>query len=384
VPRAVSLLLISALAAACAPSSPYAGASMIGRFTLRAPTASERARMALDYALAATYAPAIFQETSPGDRPTSWDTPTRVDFDGDLRADNNEEGLRRGVNSVVPAVYYAVLETETHIFVTYSLYHALDWSSAPPIVPFTWHENDMENLQVVVRKASRPDERPAVILLAAQAHLWTSTYAAPGAGVASGARAVSERPLRLVGRSGAGAGTHAAVYVESGGHGIYGAPDRLDAFVSEEPLALREGVLYIPPPPPDRRADGESATESGAATTNTKGRAAAYALLPTFDTFWIPYLDGTGLGDGRLMDGSFDYFYKNGAAWLSVPRHLDSDRLSGPCKADAGILVFAFGYSLDALDLGGLFFSPAETYGESLAIRGPWSTRYLWNPYLPP
>lgn len=359
---------------------------MIGRFTLRAPSASERARMALDYALAATYAPAIFQETSPKSRPASWDTPTRVDFDGDLRADNNEESLRRGVNPVVPAVYYAVLETETHIFLTYSLYHALDWSSAPPIVPFTWHENDMENLQVVVRKASRPDEQPAVILLAAQAHLWTSTYAAPGAGVASGARGVSDHPIRLVGRRGAGAGTHAAVYVESGGHGIYGAPDKRGAFVSEDPLVLREGILYVPPPPPDHRADGETPGESAAESVNavTKGRAAGYALLPTFDAFWIPYLDGTGLGDGRLMDGSFDYFYKSGAAWLSVPRHLDADRLSGPCKTDAGILVFAFGYSLDALDLGGLFFSPAETYRESLAIRGPWSTRYLWNPYLPP
>lgn len=370
-PRAALALAVVASVTACAPPSPFTEGWARPRWPRADPSPAEIARRDHDRALATAYAPAIFQATRASSRPITWDTPTRVDFDGDLRASNNEESLRSGRYPVEPCVYYAVIETETHIFITYGIYHVIDWSIVPPIVPYTWHENDMENLQVVVRKPAAADDRPAIVLLITQAHIGTATYAALGGGIRSGSHALSARPLRLVGAAGAGAGDHAAVYVEWGGHGVHGVEDQLDAFASRDPLTLREGTLYFPSAAPQPHDPGGRAPR------------AAYSLLSIYDTFWAPYLDGTGLGDGALMDGSFSYFGP-GVAWGHLPRHLDSDRLSGPCKDDAGILPFAFGYALTDIDLGSIFFNPAETFAETLAIEGAWSVRYVRHPYRAP
>jgi hypothetical protein len=350
---AAALALALALPA-CAPPSPYAGGFVpwqARRSRGMAAASTRSSEPARDLAIASAYAPAIFHATQTSARRATWDTPTRVDFDGDQIASNNEESLRSGAHDPPPAVYYAVLETETHYFLTYGLYHAIDWSTLPALLPYTWHENDMENLQVVVEKR----EGGRVVLLATQAHLGTTVYTAPGSGIASGEIDLSDRAIRLVDRDGRSRGDHVAVFVESGGHGIYSVADEPAAFSSSDPLTLTEGVLFAPP---------------------------SYILLPIKDTFWDPYLDGTGTGDGKLMDGAFTY-YEYGMRWDLVPRHLDSDRLSGPCKDDSGILPFAFGFALTDLDLGSLFFNPAEKYKESLSIdpRRPWSTKYLRHPY---
>ena len=50
-------------------------------------------------------------------------------------------------SSLIPSVYYSLVETHSHYFLLYSIYHALDQKS-----PFG-HEHDMENVQVVVRKS---------------------------------------------------------------------------------------------------------------------------------------------------------------------------------------------------------------------------------------
>jgi hypothetical protein len=349
-------LALAGLLPSCAPPSAYAGGFRPRQGPAPAPSASELARRDLDRQLAETFAPAIFHATRASERPVSWDTPARVDFDGDLIAANNEENLRAGLYPITPAVYYAVLETETHIFLVYGLFHPLDWSTVPAVFPYTWHENDMENIQIVVEKANTTTNN-SVVLLAAQAHLGTSLYAAPG--ISSGAIAISDRPLRVLN------GAHAAVFVESGGHGIYSISDAPEELLTKtsDPPALREGIVFYP------------------ASNGPEPRGAIpYELLSIYDTFWAPYLDGSALGDGKLMDGSFSY-YERGMAWDHIPRHFDSDRLSGPCKSDSGILPFAFGFALTDPDLGSLFFNPAEKYAENLSISRPWSTKYLRHPY---
>jgi hypothetical protein len=356
-------IVVAPLLQGCAPPSAYAGGFRPRQGPAPPPSASELSRRDRDRELAEAFAPVIFHATRPSERPASWDTPARVDFDGDRIASNNEESLRAGLHPITPVVYYAVLETETHIFVIYGLYHPLDWSTLPAVFPYTWHENDMENIQVVVEK--RADAGGSVVLLAAQAHLLTTLYTLPGSGISSGAVAISDRPLRLLDRD------HPAIFVESGGHGIYSVTDAPGDLETSDPPTLREGVLYLYS---FNKKSGAPAATTPAITS------ALYELLPIYDTFWAPYLDGSGTGDGKLMDGSFSY-YERGLAWDHVPRHLDSDRLSGPCKSDSGILPFAFGFSLADLDLGSLFFSPAEKYAESLSIERAWSTRYLRHPY---
>lgn len=363
-PSPAIAIALALLLPSCAPQSAYGGGFRPRQGPAPPPSAQELARRDRDREIAEAFAPAIFHATRSSERPPSWDTPARVDFDGDLVASNNEESLRGGLYPITPAVYYAVLETETHIFLVYGLFHPLDWSTAPAVFPYTWHENDMENIQIVVEKRAG-GALGLVVLLAAQAHLGTNVYTAPGSGITSGAVGISDRPLRVIG------GVHTAVFVESGGHGIYSLSDAEDDLLASDPPALREGILIFFHP----------RQRAGASLPTMPGQAAApYELLPIYDTFWVPYLDGSGLGDGRLMDGTFSY-YERGMAWDHLPRHLDSDRLSGPCKSDAGILPFAFGFTLADIDLGSLFFHPAEKYAESLSISRPWSTKYLRHPY---
>ena len=110
--------------------------------------------------VARRYAPIVLQETHP--RRGREDLPSNFDFDGDLVGRNNWEAFDRFC--LVPTVYYALLETETHLFLTYHLFHARDWAPIPLGLQDT-HENDGENLQVVVEKASG-----LPVLLYAQAH----------------------------------------------------------------------------------------------------------------------------------------------------------------------------------------------------------------------
>ncbi|HKB15470.1 MAG TPA: hypothetical protein VKF62_05360, partial [Planctomycetota bacterium] len=117
--------------------------------------------------VARRYAPIVLQQTHP--RRGREDLPSNIDFDGDLVGRNNWENLERF--RLVPTVHYALLETETHLFLTYHLFHARDWSPFPLGLQDT-HENDGENLQVVVEKATG-----LPVLLYTQAHYRGRAYA---------------------------------------------------------------------------------------------------------------------------------------------------------------------------------------------------------------
>jgi len=180
------------------------------------------------------YAPVIYQATRKKYRPAKWDFITSFDFDGDLRANNNEENLTKG-NFLLPAtVYYAMVETETHYFITYSLYHPLDWSIYPSFIPFSWHENDMENLQVVVQK-----DNEKVIVLSAQAHLSTEVSVDYSSKIFSGSQKIEHDEIKYIGKN-------PCIYVESGGHGIYNILSKSKEFTTLNPPSLKEGLVFYP------------------------------------------------------------------------------------------------------------------------------------------
>ncbi len=58
--------------------------------------------------------------------------------------DETEEAIE---STLIPSIYYSLIESKTHYFMLYTIYHALDQKS-----PFG-HEHDMEHIQVVVRKS---------------------------------------------------------------------------------------------------------------------------------------------------------------------------------------------------------------------------------------
>jgi len=67
-----------------------------------------------------------------------------VDYDGDWDTSNNRIHLSEDYN-LIPVVYYATAETETHYYVMYCFYHADDAT----------YENDLEGCLLIIEKEDR-------------------------------------------------------------------------------------------------------------------------------------------------------------------------------------------------------------------------------------
>ena len=311
------------------------------------------------------YAPFVYAAT--GKRGGRQDIISNVDFDGDLEGNNNWENFERF--ELTPTVYYAILETGTHYFISYHLFHPRDWN------PFTvWlndtHENDGENFQVVVRKSDR-----RVVMLWTQAHYNSNTYSHSGSGIEQG-----QTPLaggfQTVDSNGVPSedGTHICVFVESEGHGIYGTQgsDSEVRLVSDGSFTFEggSGLLFRPV-----RA-GEEMKEP----ENFSAGEAGYQLDSITMKLWPLLRDGALTGDGKLLDGSYPY-QDELVDIKEVPRFYDGNRFSGPLGSDRGISPFALDFSFERGTLGALFFNPARRYPERLTITGPWSREYINYPY---
>lgn len=316
--------------------------------------------------LARAYAPAIYHAVDvDGGRQ---DLPTRVDYDGNLRGDDNWETFPRF--TLPPVVYYAVLETRTHWFLAYHLFHPRDWEPVRLGVNDT-HENDGENLQVVVDKASG-----RVALLFTQAHYFGAAHWNDGSGFAAGERR-REAPLLLVDDDGRPSpdGRHAAVFVEPRGHGILGALDEdAGVVVAADGAATFEagGITLLPA----REGDAVAEPPPGAAR-------ARYALESTTAKLWPGVRDGALLGEDGLFDGACGEL-ATPELTVAVPRYYEADRFSGPLGADRGISPFALDWHFWTGQLGALFFDPARRYAATLVVPRPWSTEYVDYPFAAP
>jgi hypothetical protein len=310
------------------------------------------------------YAPFIYAATDKyGGRQ---DIISNYDFDGDLVGNNNWENF--DLFDLKPTVYYAILETETHYFISYHLFHPRDWNHFTVWLNDT-HENDGENFQVVVRKG---DGR--LVLLWTQAHYRSRSYTVAGSGIESGTTRIKGE-FQIVDSNGKAdeQGTHACVFVESEGHGIYGTTDpNSDVRLSPDGRYIFEGnsgLLF-------RLArNGEEITEPADATSGE----VPYQLDSITIKLWPLLRDGRLTGDGKLLDGSYRY-HDELVDINEVPRFYDGNRLSGPMGSDRGISPFALDFSFSRGTLGALFFNPAKRYAEVLSINGPWSRKYVNYP----
>lgn len=307
-----------------------------------------RAPVDADIEVARMLAPWILHETHHA--LGRMDIPAAMDFDGDMDGANAWESLPR--HELLPTVYYTVAESETHWFVSYHLYHPRDWAAVSLGVQDT-HEGDGENVHVVAEKTNM-----SPVLVTTQAHERAWSYAAHPGPITSG-----EETLRGDFEVQRG---HPVVYVESGGHGIYGSRDpraanRL-ARIGEPVLTLRpaeEAELVREPAAPYGHAACLDAPDGS--FERCGGGEYAYRLvsLPAF-------LDGSTSHERLFADeGRFrDH---------PVPRYHLGDRYSGPLGPSRGISPFALGYSFDDGELGALFWDPAATYADVLTIEGPWA-----------
>ncbi|MEK9135974.1 MAG: hypothetical protein AAB393_02525, partial [Bacteroidota bacterium] len=280
--------------------------------------------------VAVKYAPFIYHAAeADGGRQ---DIISNIDFDGDFVGNNNWENFEKF--KLRPTVYYAILETETHYFVSFHLFHPRDWSCFTIWLNDT-HENDGENIQVVVRKR---DGR--VVLLWAQAHYNSEVCAMPWSGVSSGEEDIVGG-FELVDSSGVPdtSASHIAVFVESGGHGIYGTlSPRSEVRINQDGTYAFEdgtGLLFQP------AFDSEAAEPQSFMHGDVP-----YELQSTTRLLWPMLRDGFLTGDGKLLDGSVEYA-DNLVRIREVPRYYDADRFSGPLGSDRGISPFALGFHFD-------------------------------------
>jgi len=272
------------------------------------------------YDLALSYAPVIHQGAA-----SEQDFLTRVDFDGDWIGNNND---------LSAYVYYSVIETETHYFIFYSLFHPRDYE--PFCLPLLCHENDMESIQLVVFKDGSPFGR--LQALETLAHSYLYLYAADP--VVKGGFLAVQGPVLLE-------NGHPVVYVETYGHGVYG-----------HEIELKVGeVVY-------RAGEGAEVPE-GISDPDV-----SYRLLSIRDTLWPRRGE---VGDGKLFDRPFEWRGR------VLPAAFDgddfaADRANAPWGYDQGIG--------EELSRGDWFLDPARAFAYHATPPSPYSLEYVFNPYL--
>ncbi|HUP58154.1 MAG TPA: hypothetical protein VM598_11920 [Bdellovibrionota bacterium] len=273
-----------------------------------------------DYLLAARYAPMIFQHT--GSHPKA-DAITNVDFDGDWSSNNNWDNLDR---FEVPAfVYYSVIETESHYFITYAFFHPRDYAWL--CFPWICHENDLEGAGLTVEKtAAGPGD---VVYLETKAHTSMDRT----------------RDVPHIGGK-------TALYVERGGHGVH----------PWKPVTKGKFFTY---------SYAGRADDPGEASEGAFG----YELLPIETTIWA---QRNSIGKGQTYRNTYDY---TGTRFSLGPV---PNKFAGE-KWAANVVTAPWSWSdggVGGLKLGDWFFDPALAVSRRVTLSKPISLEYVHNPYI--
>ena len=335
--------------------------------------------------LARHWAPCIFQAVQvSGANPLGrYDFVTGVDFDGDTRGGNNWENAddkRKLEFPLLPYVYYSVIETRSHYYITYSLFHPRDWrwylaaegpgAGAP--LPAT-HENDLESATLVIVKDSGYGK---LRLVGTVCHLQNYCFVTDaGIRPKSWAWDLSSGELQVSFFE-----DHPCLFVEAGGHGI-GGLGRAMREDGDGPYSIGgkqyrfgsgAGVVYRYSEDPDYLPDAEP---SGA---TAHGPDCEYQLVPLLSSLWPLRHDVGGSG---MFEDTFDYEVAPGCVLEGLPVFIAAEGqdpgANPPWARDA---------MGDGLARGEWFFRPAQAMDRYL---DEWPDRdmpgydhYIRNPYI--
>jgi hypothetical protein len=225
--------------------------------------------------LAERWAPLLAQET--WFQPKS-DMPARFDFDGDWQGDNNWDNMETGSSQAY--VYYAAMETATHWFLIYNVFHPRDYSDK--CVAGSCHENDNEGLILTIRKDGSEFGQLQAMETLAHNNVYTATL---DSRLRNGAHDIDGRIELHDQRS-------PIVFIESGGHGIYPSASRHSRYSgSSGQFSAGTGIIYV---------------YKGVAEQprHANDRLVGYELLPIYDQWWLKGTDSSG-----WRERSFDEFY---------------------------------------------------------------------------
>jgi hypothetical protein len=303
--------------------------------------------------LAEHYAPFVAQET--WWQPKS-DYLARFDFDGDWEGENNWDN--QPVGSSQAYVHYAVMETQTHWFLLYNLFHPRDYSDR--CVAGTCHENDNEGLILTIAKDGSPYGRLQVMETLAHNNIYS--YRAD--------RRVKKNVHSFDGEVEFYQGSHPVIFVESGGHGIYGSRDSHARFsLGRDEFTAGTGVTYIYKGIAER-------------PQHANHRQVGYELLSIYDQWWLRAQQGRS---SRAFDAYYAY-----QPYGDRPRPAQAEiagafrgRKHGSNKAKP-----FWGWhdrrtrKKKVLAVGQWGLDPAYGVSRNLTLPEPFSLDYAFNPYL--
>lgn len=341
-----------------------------------APPATRRGAP-LDAELAEHHAPVIYQDIGARHGGLA-DLPLRIDFDGDWEGLNNWESLDAAAAGAAQGfvlgahVYYSVVQTETHWFIHYFVYHPQDWAILR-VTPWDEHEHDLEGMLVCIRKdPTGANPLGDLVLMETQAHGHFYQYSADPT-VTAGEESLDGTVPSRTGTQG-----HPKVFQQAGGHGLFASRQGLSGAIY---LGLRgtnfpggDGLVFVPGGGLAQYALdpalGRDARDGG---QDDARRRVAYALLPVEAELWPRRTPPAS----AIFATPWDY---QGA------RHRMAD-LSRTFRGDtrmrdASVTPWAHDDRDDRVPAGDWFFDPAYTLGRHFRIGHPWSTRYLRNVYL--
>ncbi|MEV4708988.1 hypothetical protein [Actinoplanes sp. NPDC049316] len=265
---------------------------------------------------------------------------TRIDFDGDLNGRNNWDNAARSGVSFAANVYYSVVETGSHWYITYFFFHPRDWIDHPFFE--TEHENDGEGVLLAVEKNGTDYGvlRSAVTV----AHTNFYSYAPAGSTWTSGRESI-DGTLQMQ-SSPYDSFQHPVTAQEARGHGLKAYPQY---------NIVGDGLVYYP--------STTAETPSG-----TNDRDVQYALIDVF-------------ADGGLW-----------AQRANANLFANLGTFAGDTSGDCGVGTFSCGTNSanapwgwdDGDDLPGrgeLATDPAKLSAEYFTVPGTLSRSYTYNPY---
>jgi hypothetical protein len=326
--------------------------------------------------IAQRFAPVFYQSLGENKRA---DYITNFDFDGDWRGDNNWAHADDRQFQLKGYVYYSVVETETHYFIHYAVFHTRDYKGgerkgtilseliregarrAGKYDPTgiaeesaLAHENDMEGCLVVVAKDGNDLKRAGVVFVETLRHNTFAKYIAgeASAKASEGLRLIDGRPL---------------LYIQPKGHGI-------EALTSDKQTSNKDLLVYSF----TGRADDPEKAE-----TDSIG----YDLVPIQTNLWPRARDGVSATYGAVHDYGEVTIRLAQASARVVELKVNLTKIGIAFVGKVGGLNMArppwgwFDRGNREETLGVWFFDPARTIKRDFHLDDSFSTVYLRTPF---
>ena len=276
---------------------------------------------------------------------------TRFDYDGDWNGANNWRNAY--MYDLSGYVYWAIIESTNHYFITYTFYHARDYTSQPfeGFAPKTEHENDMEGFTITIEKDGTPFGRP--ILLETLAHDHFYLYANAQYRRVQPGRSRLDGSIEFLDQTDPMHPRQPAIYIEPEGHGVRAAGPEIRQIGYSFP-----GVIY--------RLTGRGPE----VPKNNHDVDGSYELMSIEDTLWAHRFDV-----GTTYCCSDRYAFPGGSTSAF------GSAFNGPIGGCAAKPPWGWDQADDNIVKGDWFRDPLKAYPTQLQIAGL-TGGYVWNPYL--